>query len=169
MLPYKLIYHPGYDLHLGSHVFLSKKFRLLRERLIYEGFAGFQDFDEPAAASDHQIRMVHDAGWVERLRQDALRSAERILLEIPWSPQTREAFWLAGGGALQPSLSGLRLWGCPILRRRGKHPGSDPAPQGQPREMLRLSPSRRPRIWNRRKNTRMPQISINSKRRSLEA
>lgn len=108
MLPFKLIYHPGYDLHLGSHVFPSKKFRLLRERLIDQGFAGFQDFDEPAPASDDQVRLVHDAGWVERLKQDTLRSAERILLEIPWSPQTREAFWLAAGGTILTARHALR-------------------------------------------------------------
>ena len=39
MLPFKLVYHHGYDLKLGPHVFPSQKFRLIRERLLSEGFA----------------------------------------------------------------------------------------------------------------------------------
>ena len=30
MLPFHLVYHDGYDLNLGSHVFRSQKFRLIR-------------------------------------------------------------------------------------------------------------------------------------------
>ena len=108
VLPFKLVYHPGYDLQLGSHVFPSRKFRLLRERLIDEGFASPLDFDEPEPATDDQIRLVHDAGWVERLKHDTLRAAERIQLEIPWSPPTQRAFWLAAGGTLLTARNALR-------------------------------------------------------------
>jgi len=39
MLPFKLVYHPGYDLNLGEHVFPSQKYRLIRERLLADAFA----------------------------------------------------------------------------------------------------------------------------------
>jgi hypothetical protein len=39
MLPFKLVYHPGYDLNLGDHVFPSQKFRLVHDRLLAEHFA----------------------------------------------------------------------------------------------------------------------------------
>ena len=55
MLPYKLIYHPGYDLNLGGHVFPSRKYRMIHDRLIADGFASPEDFEEPAAATDEQL------------------------------------------------------------------------------------------------------------------
>jgi hypothetical protein len=47
MLPFKLIYHPRYDLNLGAHVFPSQKFRLIAETLLKEKIAMPQDFLEP--------------------------------------------------------------------------------------------------------------------------
>jgi len=38
MLPFKLVYHDGYDLNLGSHVFPSRKYRMIRDRLLGDGF-----------------------------------------------------------------------------------------------------------------------------------
>ena len=34
MLPFKVVYHPRYDLNLGAHVFPSQKFRLIAEELV---------------------------------------------------------------------------------------------------------------------------------------
>ena len=34
MLPFKLVYHDGYDLRLGPHVFPSQKYRLIRDALV---------------------------------------------------------------------------------------------------------------------------------------
>ena len=62
MLPFKLIYHPGYDLNLGEHVFPSQKYRLIRDQLLAEGFAEPGDFVEPEPASDEDILLVHEAG-----------------------------------------------------------------------------------------------------------
>jgi hypothetical protein len=39
MLPFKLIYHPQYNLNLGEHVFPSRKYRLIHDRLLAEGYA----------------------------------------------------------------------------------------------------------------------------------
>jgi hypothetical protein len=47
MLPFKLIYHEAYDLNLGEHVFPSRKYRLIHDRLLAEGFAEPGDFEEP--------------------------------------------------------------------------------------------------------------------------
>ncbi len=61
MLPYKLGYHPGYDLNLGAHVVPSRKYRMIHDRLIAEGFACPEDFEEPAPATDEQVLLVHEA------------------------------------------------------------------------------------------------------------
>jgi acetoin utilization deacetylase AcuC-like enzyme len=98
LLPFKLVYHDGYDLNLGSHVFPSKKYRLIRDRMIEEHFAEPGDFVEPEPASDEDLMLVHQRGWVTRLKHGTLDYLELLKLEIPYSHQMVQAFWLAAGG-----------------------------------------------------------------------
>lgn len=100
MLPFKLIYHEGYDLNLGAHVFPSQKYRLIQERLLSEGFAGPSDFLQPEPASDDDLLLVHDRGWITRLKLGTLDYLELMKLEIPYSRQMVDAFRLAAGGTI---------------------------------------------------------------------
>ena len=108
MLPFKLVYHAGYDLNLGAHVFPSKKFRLIRERLLADGFASADDFVQPEPATDDDLMLVHTADWVKRLRTGTLSLEELTHLEIPYSEPMREAFWLAAGGTTLAARLALR-------------------------------------------------------------
>ena len=108
MLPFKLVYHAGYDLNLGAHVFPSKKFRLIRERMLADGFANADDFVQPEPATDDDLRLVHTADWVKRLRSGTLSLEELTHLEIPYSEPMREAFWLAAGGTTLAARLSLR-------------------------------------------------------------
>lgn len=112
MLPLKLIYHDGYDLHLGSHVFPSSKFRLIRERLLDDAFAAEDDFVAPEEASDEDLLLVHTADWVHRLRDGTLRPDELMRLEIPWSREMVRAFWLSAGGSILAARLALEYGGC---------------------------------------------------------
>jgi len=105
MLPFRLVYHEDYDLHLGTHVFPSQKFRLIRDALLVAGVAGPEDFLTPQPASDADVLRVHTEEWVSKLRDDKLTFTERMRLEIPHSPETMRAFWLAAGGSI---LAGQR-------------------------------------------------------------
>jgi acetoin utilization deacetylase AcuC-like enzyme len=98
MLPYRLVYHERYDLNLGEHVFPSKKYRWLHDRLIRTRFAEPEDFIAPEPASDDDVRLVHDEEWVVKLRTGTLSYHDILRLEIPYSRQMVEAFWLAAGG-----------------------------------------------------------------------
>jgi acetoin utilization deacetylase AcuC-like enzyme len=98
MLPFKLVYHSGYDLNLGEHVFPSQKFRMVHDRLLSEGFAAPEDFVQPEPAPDEDVLAVHDAQWVARLKHGTLTYYDILKLEIPYSRQMVEAFWLAAGG-----------------------------------------------------------------------
>lgn len=100
MLPFKLVYHDGYDLNLGSHVFPSRKYRMIRDRLLEDGFAEAGDFIQPEAASDEDLMLVHQRGWVTRLKNGTLDYLELLKLEIPYSQQMVDAFWLAAGGSI---------------------------------------------------------------------
>jgi acetoin utilization deacetylase AcuC-like enzyme len=105
MLPFKIIYHPGYDLDLGSHVFPSKKFRMIHDALMAEGIAEPGDFLQPEPAPDEDVLLVHTAAYVQKLKTDSLTLSERMKLEIPLTPSTRDGFWLAAGGS---TLAGRR-------------------------------------------------------------
>jgi acetoin utilization deacetylase AcuC-like enzyme len=107
MLPFKLVYHPGYDLNLGEHVFPSRKYRLIHDRLLDEGFAEPMDFVEPQPASDDAVLRVHEPGWVQRLKTGTLSPQEIERLEIPYSKQMVEAFWLATGGTILGARNAL--------------------------------------------------------------
>jgi acetoin utilization deacetylase AcuC-like enzyme len=108
MLPFHLVYHDDYDLHLGNHVFPSQKFRLIRERLLAEGFAAPEDFVAPEPASDEDLMLVHQPGWVERLKTGKLSYEEILRLEIPYSPEMVRAFCLAAGGTTLAAHLALR-------------------------------------------------------------
>ena len=105
MLPFKLIYHPRYDLNLGPHVFPSQKFKMVHDSLLEEGLADESDFLEPEPAADEDVLRVHTPAWVRKLQTDSLTLSERMKLEIPLSKSTVEAFWLAAGGSI---LAGRR-------------------------------------------------------------
>ena len=100
MLPYRLVYHEGYDLRLGDHVFPSQKFRYIHDRLLRDGFAAAEDFVRPEPATDADILAVHEPGWVERLQSGTLSYRELMQLEVPYSRELVEAFWLAAGGSM---------------------------------------------------------------------
>ena len=99
MLPFKLIFHPQYDLKLGPHVFPSEKFRMIRDALLDEGIAEQSDFLEPRPALNEDILRVHTPAYVNKLVTDSLTLSERMKLEIPLSESTRNGFWLAAGGS----------------------------------------------------------------------
>jgi len=100
MLPFRLVYHEQYDLHLGHHVFPSKKYAWLYDRLIRTRFATAEDFASPEPAADEDVLLVHDPQWVAKLRSGTLTYQDILRLEIPYSRQMVEAFWLAAGGTI---------------------------------------------------------------------
>jgi len=105
MLPFKLIYHDRYDLNLGSHVFPSQKYRLVKETLLREKLAAPEDFLEPKPAADEDVLLAHSQEWVRKLKTGKLTAVEVMRLEIPWSKEMVEACWMAAGGSI---LAGRR-------------------------------------------------------------
>jgi len=105
--PIPLIYHPGYDLNFGAHVFPSQKYRLLREVLILDGFAEPGDFIEPAPASRQQLLLAHSEAWIRKLETGTLSYQEAAKLEVPYSRKMAEAFFLAAGGTLEAARLAL--------------------------------------------------------------
>ena len=108
MLPFRLVYHDAYDLNLGEHVFPSRKYRLVRARLIEEGFAFADDFVVPSPAPDDTLCLVHSEEWLRKLKTGTLTYRDIVRLEIPYTRKTIEAFWLAAGGTTLAARLALR-------------------------------------------------------------
>jgi len=108
MLPFKVIYHPRYDLNLGPHIFPSQKFRLIYELLLRDKIAAPEDVEEPAPASDEDLLRVHTSEWVGKLKHGTLTASEVVKLEVPYSPELAEAVWLAAGGSILAGRLALR-------------------------------------------------------------
>jgi len=96
----KLVYSDRYDLNLGSHVFPSIKYRLVKEKLLREHVAEPGDFIEPPPASDDDIALVHHREYLRKLQTGKLSYLEVLRLEIPYSPELIRAVWLCAGGSI---------------------------------------------------------------------
>ncbi len=77
MLPFKLVYHPRYDLRLGSHVFPSQKYRLIHDALLAQGIADAGDIVSPEPAGDEDVLRVHTAEWVHKLKSETRKRRKR--------------------------------------------------------------------------------------------
>ena len=105
MLPFKLIYHDGYDLNLGAHVFPSQKYHMIRDKLLEDSVATQDDFLAPQPATDEDVFRVHSQEYVYKLKNGSLSRTEEMRLEVPYSKKLIEACWLAAGGSI---LAGRR-------------------------------------------------------------
>ena len=94
------------------------KYRLLRERILSAGILRAEDLSLPEAISWDALRLVHDAGYVERVANGTLPAEAQRRIGFPWSEMmversrrsvgatlaaAREA--LAGARRRQPSVS----------------------------------------------------------------
>jgi acetoin utilization deacetylase AcuC-like enzyme len=100
MLPFKLVYSDAYYLPIGEHVFPAEKYRRTHDCLIADGVADASDFLEPEPASDEDILLVHTPEYVRKLKTGTLSPREEMELEIPYSRELVQAFWLAAGGSI---------------------------------------------------------------------
>jgi len=100
MLPFKLIYSDDYFLPIGSHVFPAEKYKRVHDRLLAARVAEASDFVAPRPASDEDILLVHTSRYVEKLKTGTLSAPEELAMEIPYSLELVQAFWLAAGGSM---------------------------------------------------------------------
>jgi acetoin utilization deacetylase AcuC-like enzyme len=100
MLGFKLVYAEKYFLPIGVHVFPAQKYTLVHDRLLRTGVAEPGDFLEPQPATDEDVLRVHNPEYVEKLRTGTLSFQEELQLEVPYSRELVEAFWLHAGGSI---------------------------------------------------------------------
>lgn len=103
----KVVWSPDYEVDIGAHVFPTAKYRLVRERLLAEGVLADADFVLPAQAPWEEVGLVHSADYIRKIRENALSPLERLTLEVPFSPELREASLLCCGGTILTARSAL--------------------------------------------------------------
>src|SRR5205807_3776825 len=108
MLPFRLIYSDDYYLPIGAHVFPAEKYRLVHRRLLETKIAEPADFLTPQPASDQDILLVHKPEYVNKLKNGTLSPLEEIQMEIPYSPELVQAFWLYAGGSILATQNALK-------------------------------------------------------------
>jgi acetoin utilization deacetylase AcuC-like enzyme len=112
MLPFKLVYSDAYYLPIGNHVFPAEKYRRVHDRLIATHIADASDFLTPQPASDQDILLVHKPEYVQKLKTGTLSAREEMEMEIPYSRELVEAFWLAAGGSILAAQHALTDRAC---------------------------------------------------------
>jgi acetoin utilization deacetylase AcuC-like enzyme len=95
-----VVWSPRYEVDIGTHVFPTAKYRLVRERLLSDSVLTEDDFVEPEPATDAELARVHTAEYLRKIRANDFTYAERARLEVPFSPALAQAARLCCGGTL---------------------------------------------------------------------
>jgi acetoin utilization deacetylase AcuC-like enzyme len=74
----------------ASHRFPMTKYRRLRERLVDEGVLAAGDLQVPEPISWDDLRLVHDAAYVDAVANGTLSADAQRRIGFPWSPMMVE-------------------------------------------------------------------------------
>ena len=100
-----VVYSPRYHIDIGSHVFPTRKYHLLHERI--RSASVDANIVAPQAATWEQLASVHSPEYLNKLQTGTFEWNELALLEIPWSPEVVEGFRLMTGGTIEAAYFAL--------------------------------------------------------------
>jgi acetoin utilization deacetylase AcuC-like enzyme len=126
-----LIYSARYHVDIGPHVFPTRKYALVYQRLAGDpsrnAADGLRASDharavpcdaiEPRAATWDELALVHTEDYLTKLRTGTLSPEDVAQLELPWSAEMVEAFRLMTGGTVQAALIACGLEGGSVTER----------------------------------------------------
>ncbi len=95
-----VVWSPTYEVDLGPHVFVTAKYRLVRERLLANGTLTEADFVAPIAATRDELARAHSEEFLSKVETGSLSFSERARLEVPLTEELRDAMALSCGGTL---------------------------------------------------------------------
>ena len=82
---------PSYAVDIGPHVFPTRKYGRIVERLLAEDGAAPADFLNPGWADETDVLRVHTPGYFSDCREGTLSALDLMRLELPWSQGLFEA------------------------------------------------------------------------------
>jgi acetoin utilization deacetylase AcuC-like enzyme len=95
-----VVWSARYHVDIGRHIFPTRKYELVRDRLLAAGIIRSADLVEPEPASWDDLALVHTAGYLQELRAGTLSAEALAQLELPWSPSMVEGFRTMVGGTI---------------------------------------------------------------------
>jgi len=106
----KAFYSDTFMLPLPAHHrFPMAKYRLLRERLLGEGILTATDLDIPDPISWDDLRLVHDARYMEAIETGTLSAEAQRRIGFPWSPMMVERSRRSVGATLAAARNALTV------------------------------------------------------------
>jgi len=104
--PPVVVHSPRYECDIGPHVFPVRKYALVRQRLVGEGWLHDADVLEPPRLAREDLARVHDDDYLADLEQ-VRPSARTAMSELPLTREIVEAYWLAAGGTTLAASAAL--------------------------------------------------------------
>lgn len=94
-----IVYHPGYEMDIGAHVFRTEKYALALEILRADGYAPEAAIHQPEPATHEELARVHTEAFLRDFEE--LRWTPRTMSsELPISREIVEGFKLMAGGTI---------------------------------------------------------------------
>ncbi len=94
----RVIYSPRYHIDIGTHVFPTRKYQRLYDRIRTSALDA--EIVEPQPASWDELALVHTSEYLKKIQTGDFDIAELAELEVPWSTEVVEGFRLMTGGTL---------------------------------------------------------------------
>lgn len=88
---FKFIYSPRYNVDLGTHVFPTIKYNLIKNLLIRQLRLRAEDFILPSPAPEETVLLVHTRQYFQKVKENRLSMEELLRLEIPMNKQILRA------------------------------------------------------------------------------
>lgn len=109
-----------------GHRFPMEKYARVRERALEEGVLRPGELSEPPAAAWEELALVHDPGYLARVRDGALAPLEQRRIGFPWSPEMVERSRRSVGATVAAARVALeeaaeRGWGVAANLAGGTH------------------------------------------------
>ena len=105
----KAFYSDTFVLPLPEHHrFPMAKYRLLRERLVADEILTAADLEIPEPISWDDLRLVHDAGYVDAVSSGTLSADAQRRIGFPWSPMMVERSRRSVGATLAAARESIR-------------------------------------------------------------
>jgi acetoin utilization deacetylase AcuC-like enzyme len=106
---FPVVWSERYEVDIGAHVFPTAKYRLVLDDLLGRGVVREEDLLLPQPASWEEVGRVHSPRYVEAIRSGTFSVAEQTLLELPFTPDLRDASLLCCGGTTLAAREALSV------------------------------------------------------------
>jgi len=110
-----IVWSHRYEVDIGTHVFPTLKYRLVRDLLLERGVVTEGCFREPEPVSHEDLLRVHTEELLRKIVDDDFSWLERQTLEVPFSQELAAAMRLCCGGTLLAGRLALQTGACPHL------------------------------------------------------